>query len=556
MSACWLLLLLRNRRAFSMSKQLPTSIFTGATPSPGPEARRLVTTQHIEPLASPPARAHPPTSNVTTPDRLWSLKDPLDILATTPRPSSAPVSGGETETFKAPHPVPVPAPVAITAPPIVAGRKRTAPYTPDEPPASEPLHKRRRAHVHSRHSLDLFNCASSRPLRYDGQPPSPLFFSSSRARPQLPARFSSSEAAARMLSKTRGEDAGIKTVTLARGTFSGLSPPGTTGVPSARSSERSSIPRTASPDARDRADPMSLLGSVGVTELLEHDTRPTFVVDIGDYANYALDSSSLQILFANSALRTNASIWEAVAGKAPEQVVDDTASHASKQFRGWLLTTATQGNEWDANPSPIEHSNVVWSCYTIKKRLRVVSTAAPSVNATEVPSTSASMEFAIPSASSIGHLSARAMDTASSSNPTSEQQDYFGPPIVRNHEELNPLSSMTHNHMSNTMVNDSRNSKVDSSQPNHLTLPSIEDLSFTNECVLRAHSAGDVDSFHREPKATQDNDMGFFDWTRLSLTSTLPKHIQFARSIDWSSTPLGPIEYWSNDLRAMCNLIM
>jgi hypothetical protein len=301
---------------------------------------------------------------------------------------------------------------------------------------------------------------------------------------------------------------------------------------------------------------MSLLGSVGVTELLEHDTRPTFVVDIGDYANYALDSSSLQILFANSALRTNASIWEAVAGKAPEQVVDDTASHASKQFRGWLLTTATQGNEWDANPSPIEHSNVVWSCYTIKKRLRVVSTAAPSVNATEVPSTSASMEFAIPSASSIGHLSARAMDTASSSNPTSEQQDYFGPPIVRNHEELNPLSSMTHNHMSNTMVNDSRNSKVDSSQPNHLTLPSIEDLSFTNECVLRAHSAGDVDSFHREPKATQDNDMGFFDWTRLSLTSTLPKHIQFARSIDWSSTPLGPIEYWSNDLRAMCNLIM
>jgi hypothetical protein len=213
-------------------------------------------------------------------------------------------------------------------------------------------------------------------------------------------------------------------------------------------------------------------------------------------------------------------------------------------------------NEWDASPSPIEHSNVVWSCYTIKKRLRVVSAATPSVTASEVPSTSASMDFAIPSASSVGHLSGRALDTASSSNHTSEQQDYFGPPAIRNREELNPLSTMTHNHMSNTVVNASSTSRGSSSQPNHLTLPSIEDLSFTNECVLRAHSAGDVDSFHRDPKTSQDHDMGFFDWTRLSLTSSLPKHIQFARSIDWSSTPLGPIEFWSNDLRAMCNLIM
>jgi len=50
--------------------------------------------------------------------------------------------------------------------------------------------------------------------------------------------------------------------------------------------------------------------------------------------------------------------------------------------------------------------------------------------------------------------------------------------------------------------------------------------------------------------------MGFFDWTRLAISPSLPRHILFARSVDWASTPLGPIEYWSNDLRAMCNLIM
>lgn len=47
-----------------------------------------------------------------------------------------------------------------------------------------------------------------------------------------------------------------------------------------------------------------------------------------------------------------------------------------------------------------------------------------------------------------------------------------------------------------------------------------------------------------------------FDWTRLPLSPALPKHIQFVRSIDWASTPLGPIENWAFDLRAMCNLIM
>ncbi|KAF3033086.1 hypothetical protein E8E12_003379 [Didymella heteroderae] len=448
----------------------PKSIFTGATPSStNPDDHRLRKSGYHEGLNPPPEGSQPltpfeqPSSPLSTPpERPWSLKNPLDIFATTPRPSTAPSSGGEA--FKAPQPV--------TTPPSVAGSKRSAPRTRDDAPATEPLHKRRRVHTRARHSLDLFNCASSRPLRYDGQPPSPLFFSSRRARPHLPARFSSSEAAARMLSKTRGEDGGIKTVTLARGTFSGLSPPGTTSVTSGRSSERSSIPRTSSPDVRDRNDPLKLLGSVGVVELLEHDTRPTFIVDIGDYANYAPDTSMLQILFANIALRSNASIWETVAGKPPEQPADEASSHASNQFRGWLLSTATHGDEWDANPTPVEHGGIVWSCYTLRKRLRIVSGATPPIAKAEIPSTSASVEFTIPSASSVGHFSGRTQDTASSSNQTGEQQDYFGPPATRENEEPNALNTMTHNHM------------------------------------------------------------------------------------NWASTALGPIEFWSNDLRAMCNLIM
>lgn len=52
------------------------------------------------------------------------------------------------------------------------------------------------------------------------------------------------------------------------------------------------------------------------------------------------------------------------------------------------------------------------------------------------------------------------------------------------------------------------------------------------------------------------SETGFFDWTRLPISPSLPSHVHFARSVDWGSTSLGPIEEWSADLRGMCNLIM
>ena len=359
-----------------------------------------------------------------------------------------------------------------------------------------------------------------------------------------------------MLSKTRGEETGIKTVTLARGTFSGSSPLGATSVTSGRSSERSSIPRTISPDVRERSDPLKLLGSVSVVEFLELDTRPTFVLDIGDNANYTPNSSSLQILFANNALRSNSSLWETVVGKSPERPINEALSHATNQFRGWLLSTATKENERDVYPFHIEHGGFVWSHHTLRRRLRIVSGTIPQSNAAGILSTSVSLDFAIPPVSSVSYLFDYTPGIVSSPNQTSENQDYFNLPAVQESEETNALTAMAHNHMNNTAATVSSNSSGSSSRLTRLKLSSIEDTAYTNECVLRAHSAGDVDSFHREPKTPKEHDMGFFDWTRLSLSPSLPRHIQFARSVDWASTALGPIEYWSNDLRAMCNLIM
>jgi hypothetical protein len=405
-----------------------------------------------------------------------------------------------------------------------ATRKRPLP-TPCAD-STEPLHKRRRL---PRHTLDRLSYPPSAHLDARGQPPSPLFFSRN-TRPQLPARFSSGEAAARMLSKTQGEEGGIRTVTLARGTFSGLSPPGAPSIASAsgRSSERSSLPRTASPDARDRPDrdPLRLLSAVGIVELLEQDTRPTFIVDIGHVANYARDLSNLQILFANTALRSSTPTWELVS--QPPALDKDHAT----VFRNWLLSTVMGGANLGPNPMPLEHGGVIWSCYTLRQRLRVVSGAVPTHASASIAPATAPTQFPIPSTSSSGALSATNFQTSPFAAGR-EPQDYFGSNAPATPEEQPSDSAVAlQDQVGPTSPRD--RSGIFQTAPK-ASLPSVEKSSST---------------------ANAEHDMGFFDWTRLPMSSSLPRHIQFARSIDWAATSLGPIEYWSNDLRAMCNLIM
>lgn len=523
----------------------PRSIFTGSDPAPPADPR-------------PPAhldrdRDHDSTPAYPSP---WDPRPPPEHR---PRPDSRRAGsdlplrcgGGHTATRPA------------KTPPPVARRKRPPPQdrtpTPTttaatRPPASEPLRKRRRLHTRGRHSLGPLDFARTAPALDDRPPLSPLFFSSRTTRPQLPTRFSGAAAAARMLGTAR-EEGGIRTLTMARGTFSGLSPPAPTSLPSGRTSERSSMARTASPDARER-DPLRRLASVGVVEMLEHDGRPTFIVDMDDFHNYADDAPGLQIIFANHALRSSPAVWDSIVGRCPDSDADPDqhTSHAASQFRAWVLSTASPGESQSQSPSPVEHGGIIWSCYTLRKRLRVVSSAIPPHATSSIASTTAHSNFAIPSVSSAGLRSITSLSSARGN----ERQDYFGSSVLIG--EPTPPKSAPPKSLALTDSPSEDGSGL-CPKPSHTSLPSIEDpesVSFANECVLRAHCAGDVDSFHREPKgdAEVSHDMGFFDWTRLAISSSLPSHIQFARSVDWASTPLGPIEFWSNDLRAMCNLIM
>ncbi|KAF2751501.1 hypothetical protein M011DRAFT_464227 [Sporormia fimetaria CBS 119925] len=526
--------------------QPPVSIFTGtsAPSQPQPQTPEQCYRLSTDPVRDSPTKepgAPKPPTPLEQPRRLQSSTH--SQIASSPIQPSCPRSGPSDQA--APLPTSEPTvktttqSTALKTPPAVGGKKR--PRRVDESDAlasetskaswSEPLHKRRRLPTRSRHTLDHFYFPHT--LVTNGQPPSPLFFSNSIKRPHLPARFSSSEAAARMLSKTRGEETAIKTVTLPRGSYSGISPPGATSVPSTRSSDRSSLPRTSSPDAREKHDAFRLLGSVGIVELLENDTRPTFVIDIAEASNYTPGSNNVHILFANSALRFSSTLWELIAGPI-SNVQDEERAHAAEQFKGWMLTPFVQGSLQEGNPSSIEHGGIVWSAYTLRRRLRVISGAVPPNTPAVVPSTRQTL-FPIPSASS-GHITANGAEKHTGQH--SEAMDYFGDSVATTTEECADDKPTPDGTISEVV------------QPGSLDTTTTDTIGIT----LKPNKI-DLTTPH-SILPHNDDDIGFFDWTRLPLSPSLPRHIQFARSVDWASTSLGPIEFWSNDLRAMCNLIM
>lgn len=399
-------------------------------------------------------------------------------------------------------------------------------------------------------------------------PPSPLFFSNTpnhqRHRPTLPPRFSSSEASAKMLSKTQGEDRSVKTVKLARGTPTSPSAirPNARGRPS---SYRKGGARTDSqtPSSGHLESPPRVLANIGVTELLDHDARPSFVVDLADATNYSL--GGLQIVYANQQLHQHPDlIGQNVDTSTLSASVRETHG-AYSAFKCWVLGCTTNGEPLKQQPASFSDNDVLWSCSTLRKRLRIIS--ATILNRSQ-------------EAPIIYEPTPRSPVSSTSGSATKADQPSRSPNIVPEFDEPRDYFG---NSTTNTGANNIHNLK-----PN-VPMPSIEARSlpsdppqtppvesrkysplsnsrtsatssngqvtmnrFPAEDVLSAACAGDFDAvgFNGE------KEVGFFDWTRLPVSDSLPKHVQFARTVDWASTALGPIEGWSADLRQMCNLIM
>ncbi|TVY75567.1 Hybrid signal transduction histidine kinase K [Lachnellula suecica] len=328
-----------------------------------------------------------------------------------------------------------------------------------------------------------------------------------------------------MLDKARDTPAGIKTLKLARGSVSNAaSPARSIGTPGSWSMEKSSVPR--SPDPRGKTSGIQLLSSVGVVELLEQDERPTFIIDVSNSANFTA-GNPLQLIFANASLRAFESIFDSVSGKE----VTDSPGIVSDfpEFKMWALSFVKNNESQDISLPSFTYCGLQWTCSTLRKRFRLISGSGTN-HATGGGSSSSNGAQSTSSVLSERNRGSHLLGVARSPlAQSSEPGDYFGDTVP----VPEAVSSLT---------------------PQQL-LPSpmvIGDLVPPKQAMIASQS----DILTEDILMAKFPDSSSFDWTRLPLSAALPKHIQFARSIDWASTPLGPIENWPFDLRSMCNLIM
>ncbi|RYP03956.1 hypothetical protein DL764_004790 [Monosporascus ibericus] len=340
---------------------------------------------------------------------------------------------------------------------------------------------------------------------------SPLFFSN-KQRPTMsrPTSFSGLEGAGTILNRLR-DSPEVTTLKLARGTVSSASPGRSSSTPGSWSSIDAAT-SARSPDAQGPG--FHVLQNIGVLELLERDDRPTFIVDCQNSASNIYDSFS--ILWANAALQVSDPIRHLISGDFQN---DDDAKDEFNNFRMWVKHSGVHPDGLDVFVPSFRYGGLNWTCCTIRDRFRFVSanTSAASVaSATSVARTSPE-----PPLEREASVDSRARGLSPNAHPETPSdavdRDYFG--------------------SINTVEADDR------VMPDAGSDADEQALLDRNSVFTPGIYPGGIEQ-------------ASFDWTRIPIAPDLPEHIRFARSVDWASTPLGPIDFWPSQLRAMTNMVM
>ena len=337
---------------------------------------------------------------------------------------------------------------------------------------------------------------------------SPLDFSKSAPSRPLPGRppsFKASGTAPSIISVVEVPPTKLR---LPKGQVNAASPPQSSGTPGSWASN--DVPAAShSPGNRALASPARLHQGIGVTEFLDADPRPAFVVDLDDPAN--LGPGHLRVMYANASLRAASSLIDLL----EVDTAESTVSRELSRFKEWVIMSDTSVNPRDGWPLSAEYGGVDWTCLTLR-RLRFVCCNS---SVADVTPSSLSMLPLLPAAEG-----KRRSETNMGPEASVAESDYFG--------ILGDASSFSNTHPGASSTSGSRPSSV-----------MDEYITPTDEMA--------------PTRANPTHLQTTFDWTRIPLDDpNLGEHHRLSRSVDWASTPLGPVEHWPPDLRMMSNMIM
>ncbi|KUI68655.1 Two-component system protein A [Cytospora mali] len=285
------------------------------------------------------------------------------------------------------------------------------------------------------------------------------------------------------------------------------------------------------------ADQVEGLEALAVREVLDADSRPTFVIDLDPDEPFRAVSTSISPVFCNAALRTHERLLDAVLGNAGDDELADQGDQPEppqsgptlprpnhEAFKQWATGVTTHDDSKDVFPLSFIYKDLLWTGSTVRKRWRLIS------------------------GNRLWHADGPPLNLAS------------GAPL-----EVATGGSLATQGKRNRVVNAgdlgsaaraSEANKEDTSSRMHA---SSSPLFYPRISMGGSYETGNSSNSHshnRSLNITLLPERAAIDWTLPHPEGQLSEHLQYVRSIDWSATSLGAMAQWTIEFRQIANLVM
>lgn len=301
---------------------------------------------------------------------------------------------------------------------------------------------------------------------------------------------------------------------------------------------------------------MDGLDALGIREVLDADSRPTFIIDLDPDQPSRSVSTCIDPVFCNAALRSHDRLLDAVLGRATTGIatsadVDanadvDAADLASpvldptqqgpdpggsrslapthEAFKLWVTGVTTHDDSKDVFPLSFMYNEMLWTGSTVRKRWRIIS--GNRLWQADVPV--------------VDLASGAPLEVATGGSKASQATKRSPATPGASYESVVHTSGVP-----NVVSSSSPSGPLTSSDPVFYPRTSANGSVLTG--VSNKNIAIDLAALPE--RAT-------IDWTVPNPEGQISQHLQYVRAVDWGATSLGPMASWSAEFRQIANLVM
>ncbi|KAF1988817.1 aerobic respiration control sensor protein arcB [Aulographum hederae CBS 113979] len=274
---------------------------------------------------------------------------------------------------------------------------------------------------------------------------------------------------------------------------------------------------------------MDEFNAIGIDEILDQNSRPTFVIDLDPDDERPNHTDGLLPIFCNSALRLHERLFDAVVTKTDGLPTEQERSYY-QDFKTWATGVTKFDDSKDVFPLSYMYSDMLWTGSTVRKRWRLISGSL--LWGANIP---------------LRNLSSGPPSEISTGGIRVEQssEKYNADVVATRKRSFAQTESSLPTAKSTTLV---ASEQPRTSKPFYLTQKGPSAGGSSDDTGSSSQSKTSITLTKPERAVV--------DWTVKKPKGVLTAHVQFARGVKWSATPLGGMDTWSPEFRQAANLLM